>query len=227
MPVLKTVKLPSGDSVPALGQGTWKMGEDRRHHADEVAALKLGIDLGLTLIDTAEMYASGGSERVVAEAIEGRRDEVFIVSKVLPSNASRRGVEAACGNSLKRLRIETIDLYLLHWRGSVPLAETVEAFEALKRQGKIRHWGVSNFDTDDMEELAGLAAGGAVQTNQVLYNPTSRGIEHDLVPWCLDRGHPDHGLFAGRTGQAAQGSRGSRPLPAGTMRRPRRSCWPG
>jgi diketogulonate reductase-like aldo/keto reductase len=176
--------------VPALGQGTWKMGEDPRNHGDEVAALKLGIDLGLTLIDTAEMYASGGSERVVAEAIEGRRDEVFIVSKVLPSNASRRGVETACGNSLKRLRIEMIDLYLLHWRGSVPLAETVEAFEALRRQGRIRQWGVSNFDTDDMEELTSLAAGSAVQTNQVLYNPTSRGIEHDLAPWCQIRGIP-------------------------------------
>ena len=190
MPVLKTVKLPSGDSVPALGQGTWKMGEDRRHHADEVAALKLGIDLGLTLIDTAEMYASGGAERVVAEAIEGRRDEVFIVSKVLPSNASRRGVEAACGNSLKRLRTDTIDLYLLHWRGSVPLAETVEAFEALKAAGKIRHWGVSNFDIDDMEELAGLAAGGAVQTNQVLYNLGGARHRARSDPMVPERGIP-------------------------------------
>jgi len=187
---MRTTPLPSGEAVSVLGQGTWYMGEGRRRPAEEIAALRLGIDLGLTLIDTAEMYASGGSERVVAEAIEGRRDEVFIVSKVLPSNASRRGVEAACGNSLKRLGIETIDLYLLHWRGSVPLAETIEAFEALKRQGKIRHWGVSNFDTDDMDELASLAAGGAVQTNQVLYNPRSRGIEHDLVPWCRNRGIP-------------------------------------
>ena len=190
MPIPKTVKLPSGDSVPALGQGTWKMGEDQRHHSDEVAALKLGIDLGLTLIDTAEMYASGGSERVVAEAIAGRRDEVFIVSKVLPSNASRRGVETACESSLKRLKVDTIDLYLLHWRGSVPLAETVGAFEALKAAGKIRHWGVSNFDADDMEELAGIASGNAVQTNQVLYNPRHRGIEHDLIPGCSARGVP-------------------------------------
>jgi diketogulonate reductase-like aldo/keto reductase len=188
MTEIRTAKLPSGERVPALGQGTWKMGEDRRRHVDEVAALKLGIDLGLTLIDTAEMYASGGAETVVADAIAGRRDEVFIVSKVLPSNASRRGVEAACENSLKRLRTDSIDLYLLHWRGSVPLAETVAAFEALKASGKIRHWGVSNFDTDDMEELAGLAAGNAVQANQVLYNPHRRGIENDLVPWCLGRG---------------------------------------
>jgi diketogulonate reductase-like aldo/keto reductase len=185
---IRTVKLPSGDSVPVLGQGTWKMGEDKRRHADEVAALKLGIDLGMTLIDTAEMYASGGAETVVADAIAGRRDEVYVVSKVLPSNASRRGVETACENSLKRLRIDTIDLYLLHWRGSVPLAETVAAFEALKKAGKIKQWGVSNFDVDDMEELAALADGKAVEADQVLYNPQRRGIEHDLIPWCGQRG---------------------------------------
>ena len=185
---IRTVKLPSGDRVPVLGQGTWKMGEDKRRHADEVAALKLGIDLGMTLIDTAEMYASGGAETVVADAIARRRDEVYVVSKVLPSNASRRGVETACENSLKRLRIDTIDLYLLHWRGSVPLAETVAAFEALKKAGKIRQWGVSNFDVDDMEELAALADGNAVEANQVLYNPQRRGIEHDLIPWSRERG---------------------------------------
>jgi diketogulonate reductase-like aldo/keto reductase len=190
MPDIRTTKLPSGESVPVLGQGTWKMGEDRRRHAEEVAALKLGIDLGVTLIDTAEMYGSGGAETVVADAVAGRRDEVFIVSKVLPSNASRRGVETACENSLKRLRVETIDLYLLHWRGGVPLAETIGAFEALKAAGKIRHWGVSNFDTGDMEELSGLASGKHVATNQVLYNPERRGIEHDLVPWCSGRGVP-------------------------------------
>ena len=187
---VRTTKLPSGDRVPVLGQGTWKMGEDKRRHADEVAALKLGIDLGMTLIDTAEMYAGGQAETVVADAIAGQRDKVFIVSKVLPSNASRHGVEAACEKSLKRLRTEIIDLYLLHWRGSVPLAETVAAFEALKAAGKIRRWGVSNFDTDDMEELAGLADGKAVQTNQVLYNPQRRGIEHDLIPWCQQRRIP-------------------------------------
>jgi diketogulonate reductase-like aldo/keto reductase len=185
---IRTVKLPSGERVPVLGQGTWKMGEDKRRHADEVAALKLGIDLGMTLIDTAEMYASGGAETVVAEAIAGQRDEVYVVSKVLPSNASRRGVETACENSLKRLRTDTIDLYLLHWRGSVPLAETVAAFEALKKAGKIKQWGVSNFDVNDMEELAALADGKAVQANQVLYNPQRRGIEHDLIPWSGERG---------------------------------------
>ncbi|NUS18878.1 MAG: aldo/keto reductase [Mesorhizobium sp.] len=185
---IRTVKLPSGEAVPALGQGTWKMGEDRRRRADEVAALKLGLDLGITLIDTAEMYASGGAEEVVAEAIAGRRDETFLVSKVLPSNASRAGVRRACDNSLKRLATDRIDLYLLHWPGSVPLSETVEAFEALKAEGKIRHWGVSNFDTDEMEELVGLAAGGNVQTNQVLYNLSRRGPEFDLAPWCVERG---------------------------------------
>lgn len=190
MTAIRTTKLPSGEAVPVLGLGTWKMGEDSRRHAEEVAALKLGIDLGMTLVDTAEMYASGGAEKVVAEAIAGRRGEVFVVSKVLPSNASRRGVEAACEKSLKRMKIDVIDLYLLHWRGSVPLAETVEAFEALKGAGKIRHWGVSNFDVDDMEELMALKAGPAAQTNQVLYNLHRRGIDHDLIPWSQRRGIP-------------------------------------
>jgi diketogulonate reductase-like aldo/keto reductase len=187
---IRTLKLPSGETVPVLGQGTWKMGEDRRRRADEVAALKLGLDLGIALIDTAEMYASGGAEEVVAEAIAGRRDETFLVSKVLPSNASRAGVKRACENSLKRLATDRIDLYLLHWPGSVPLVETVEAFEALKAEGKIRHWGVSNFDTDEMEELVGLPAGGNVQTNQVLYNLSRRGPEFDLAPWMNARGIP-------------------------------------
>lgn len=187
---VRTLKLPSGEAVPVLGQGTWKMGEDRRRRADEVAALKLGLDLGITLIDTAEMYASGGSEEVVAEAIAGRRDEVFLVSKVLPSNASRAGVKRSCENSLSRLATDRIDLYLLHWPGSVPLSETVEAFEALKKAGKIRHWGVSNFDTDEMEDLVGLADGANVQTNQVLYNLSRRGPEFDLAPWSLQRGIP-------------------------------------
>ncbi|RTL96186.1 MAG: aldo/keto reductase [Hyphomicrobiales bacterium] len=187
---IRTTTLPSGETIPVLGQGTWKMGEDRRRRADEVAALKLGLDLGITLIDTAEMYASGGAEEVVAEAIAGRRDETFLVSKVLPSNASRAGVKRACENSLKRLATDRIDLYLLHWPGSVPLVETVEAFEALKAEGKIRHWGVSNFDTDEMEELVGLPAGGNVQTNQVLYNLSRRGPEFDLAPWMNARGIP-------------------------------------
>lgn len=188
--MLKTVTFPSGEIVPELGQGTWNMGEDRRRQAEEVAALKIGLDLGLTLIDTAEMYANGGAEEVTREAVAGRRDEVFIVSKVLPSNASRHGVEAACERSLKRLGTDRIDLYLLHWRGGVPLSETVEAFEALKAAGKIRHWGVSNFDTDDMQELDALRAGKNVQTNQVLFNLKRRGIEFDLIPWCRKRGIP-------------------------------------
>jgi diketogulonate reductase-like aldo/keto reductase len=187
---IRTTMLPSGEAVQVLGQGTWKMGEDSRRRADEVNALKLGLDLGITLIDTAEMYASGGAEEVVAEAIAGRRDETFLVSKVLPSNASRAGVQRACENSLKRLRTDRIDLYLLHWPGSVPLADTVEAFEALKEAGKIRHWGVSNFDTDEMEELVGLPDGGKVQTNQVLYNLVRRGLEFDLAPWSRRRGTP-------------------------------------
>ncbi|ESY83526.1 hypothetical protein X740_00495 [Mesorhizobium sp. LNHC221B00] len=187
---VRTTTLPSGEAIAVLGQGTWKMGEDIRRRGDEVAALKLGLDLGVTLIDTAEMYASGGAEEVVAEAIAGRRAEVFLVTKVLPSNASRAGVQRACENSLKRLATDRIDLYLLHWPGSVPLAETVEAFEALKKAGKIRHWGVSNFDIEEMEDLAGLPNGGNVQTNQVLYNLVRRGLEFDLAPWSRKRGIP-------------------------------------
>jgi diketogulonate reductase-like aldo/keto reductase len=187
---VRTVKLPSGARVPALGLGTWKMGESRSRRPDEVAALRLGVDLGMNLIDTAEMYASGGAEEVVREAIAGRRDEIFLVSKVLPSNASRRGVAQAIEGSLKRLGTDRLDLYLLHWRGSVPLAETVEAFETAKGQGKILHWGVSNFDADDMTELASLAGGDAAQTNQVLYNLESRGIDFDLLPAAAKGGVP-------------------------------------
>lgn len=180
MPAIRTTRLPAGVDVPVLGQGTWYMGEDSRRSADEVAALRLGLDLGMSLIDTAEMYASGGAEEVVRDAIAGRRDEVYLVSKVLPSNASRQRTIAACEASLKRLGTDHVDLYLLHWRGGVPLAETVEAFEALQAAGKIGQWGVSNFDVDDMQELAGVSS--AVQTNQVLYNLESRGIEFDLLP---------------------------------------------
>ena len=180
----------SGVSVPVLGQGTWKMGERRERSGREVAALRLGIELGMTLIDTAEMYASGGAEEVVREAIAGRRDEVFIVSKVVPSNASRAATIRACEASLKRLGTDRIDLYLLHWRGGVPLAETVDAFETLKASGRIAAWGVSNFDVDDMAELEALPAGGAVATNQVLYNLGSRGIDFDLLPWQRQRGIP-------------------------------------
>lgn len=185
---IRTTMLPAGEAVPVFGLGTWKMGEDSRHASAEADALKLGLDLGATLIDTAEMY--GNAETVVGEAIAGRRDGVFLVSKVLPSNASRSGTIAACERSLKRMHTDRIDLYLLHWRGGVPLGETVEAFEALKKAGKIRHWGVSNFDADDMQELAALPAGKNCQTNQVLYNLARRGPEFDLLPWCRKRGMP-------------------------------------
>jgi diketogulonate reductase-like aldo/keto reductase len=166
------------------------MGEDRRRFQDEVAALRLGMDLGMTLIDTAEMYGEGGAEEVVAEAVSGRRDEIFIVSKVYPHNASRQGAIAACERSLKRLRTERIDLYLLHWRGTFPLTETVEAFEKLAADGKIRYWGVSNFDTRDMRELVDLPSGRNVATNQVLYNLSRRGIEWELLPWCKEHRIP-------------------------------------
>lgn len=185
-----TTRLPSGEAVPVLGQGTWYMGEDDRRRAEEAAALRLGLDLGMTLIDTAEMYADGGAEEVVAEAMVGRRDEVFLVSKVLPHNASRQGTIAACERSLRRLRTDRIDLYLLHWRGRPPFAETVEAFETLIQAGKIRRWGVSNLDPAEMEELVQAPGGAAVATNQLLYNLTRRGIEHDLMPWCRQRGIP-------------------------------------
>lgn len=186
----RTVTLPGGETVPALGQGTWYMGEKRGEARREAEALRLGIDLGMTLIDTAEMYASGGAEEVVAQAGAGQRDKLFLVSKVLPQNASRAGTPAACERSLKRLKTDRIDLYLLHWRGSHPLAETVAAFEALKAQGKIRHWGVSNLDTADMRALVGTAGGGACAADQVLYHPDSRGIEYDLLPWCATHGIP-------------------------------------
>ena len=184
---LRAVTLRSGEQVPALGQGTWYMGEDRRRASEEAAALRLGIDLGMTLIDTAEMYGSGGAEEVVARAAEGMRDRLFIVSKVYPHNASRAGVVAACERSLKRLATDRIDLYLLHWRGSIPLAETLEGFQRLERDGKIRHHGVSNFDLNDMKEWVGLAGGESVAANQVLYNLSRRGPEFELIPWCRER----------------------------------------
>jgi diketogulonate reductase-like aldo/keto reductase len=192
MSAVPTTRLPSGEPVPTFGLGTWRMGESARVRKDEVAALRLGIELGVTLIDTAEMYGSGVAEEIVAEAVGGRRDEMFIVSKVLPSNASRPRTIAACERSLKRLRTDRIDLYLLHWRDSTPLEETVGAFETLAEQGKIRHWGVSNFDVDDMVDLFALAKGRgeACASNQVLYNLTRRGIEFDLMPMCRDYGMP-------------------------------------
>jgi diketogulonate reductase-like aldo/keto reductase len=180
---LRTVTLPSGEAVAALGQGTWRMGERGSDRAQEVAALKLGLELGLSLIDTAEMYGEGGAEEVVGEAVKGRREQAFIVSKVYPHNASRRGVTLACERSLARLKTDRIDLYLLHWRGNEPLRETVAGFEALRQAGKIRHWGVSNFDTDDMEELSALPHSKGCATNQVLYNLKHRGPEFDLLPW--------------------------------------------
>lgn len=190
MKAVPTTTLPSGEAVPVLGQGTWTMAEDPARRRDEIAALRLGLDLGLTLVDTAEMYADGASEELVGEALGGMRDDAFLVSKVLPSNAGRRGTIEACERSLKRLRTDRIDLYLLHWRGGVPLAETVAGFDDVVRAGKVRHWGVSNLDLDDMAELAGAPGGSAVATDQVLYNLTRRGIEHDLEPWCRERGIP-------------------------------------
>jgi diketogulonate reductase-like aldo/keto reductase len=190
MKTMRKLALPGGDVVPILGQGTWKMGESRSKRKDEAAALSLGIDLGMTLIDTAEMYAEGGAEDVIAEAIKGRRREVFLVSKVYPHNASRAGVVAACERSLKRLRTDRLDLYLLHWRGGIALAETVAGFQDLIAAGKIRNFGVSNFDTADMRELYGLPGGRAVATDQVLYNLKHRGIEHDLLPWAASEGLP-------------------------------------
>lgn len=183
-------KLPSGKAVPRLGQGAWQIGERRGSRAAELAALKLGIELGLTLIDTAEMYGDGASEKLVAEAIAGRRDEIYLVSKVLPSNASRRGTVAACERSLQRLGTDYLDLYLLHWRGSVPLEETLDAFVALKERGLIRAYGVSNFDTTDLDEASSLPGGDAIATDQVLYNLEHRGVEWDLLPWCRKRGIP-------------------------------------
>jgi diketogulonate reductase-like aldo/keto reductase len=187
---MKTVTLPAGESIPALGQGTWNMGDSVSRRAQEIAALRRGIDLGLTLIDTAEMYGSGRSEQLIAEAIAGRRDEVFIVSKVLPGNASRRGTVAACERSLKNLDTDCIELYLLHWRGSVPFAETLEALTALQRAGKIRYYGVSNLDLSEMKQWWNAAGGNATTTNQLLYNLARRGIEWALLPWLRERRVP-------------------------------------
>lgn len=187
---VRTTSLPSGEAVPVLGQGTWHMGERPGRRASEIAALRLGLDLGMTLVDTAEMYGGGATEELVGEAIAGRRGEVFLVSKALPQHATRRGMIAACEGSLRRLGADTIDLYLLHWRGGVPLDETLEGFAALLASGKIRHWGVSNFDLDDMQEVYGLTGGAVVATDQVLYNPGRRGIEWDLLPWCELHGIP-------------------------------------
>ncbi|NTZ87603.1 aldo/keto reductase [Burkholderia metallica] len=203
---IATVVLPNGETIPKLGLGTSEMGERPARRADEIAALREGVELGMTLVDTAEMYGDGATEELVGDALAGLRDDVFLVSKVYPHHASRRGVVAACDASLKRLRTDRLDLYLLHWRGSVPLEETVEGFDALQRAGKIRHWGVSNFDTADMSELVDGAGGGACATNQILYNIARRGPEFDLLPWLADRRIPamayspvDHGRLPKRS----------------------------
>jgi diketogulonate reductase-like aldo/keto reductase len=185
-----TATLPNGESIPALGQGTWQMAENASRRAQEIEALRLGVELGMTLIDTAEMYGEGAAEELVAEALAGERERLFLVSKVYPHNASRQGVIQACERSLRRLKTDRLDLYLLHWRGSIPLEETIAGFEELRRSGRIRHWGVSNFDVDDMEELLLVPEGGHCATNQVLYNVTRRGPEFDLIPWLESRGMP-------------------------------------
>src|ERR671934_641422 len=207
MKALRTSKLPGGEAIPVLGLGTWRMGESAASRRHEVAALRTGIDLGMTVIDTAEMYADGGAERVVGEAIAGRRDDVFIVSKFYPQNAMREKMRAACERSLRRLDTDRIDLYLLHWRGEVALRETLDGFRALLDEGKIRYAGVSNFDVADMEELARLKDGlELVVTDQVLYNLEKRGAEYDLLPWMRKRHRPliayspiEEGLLAAAT----------------------------
>ena len=181
---MRTVTLKTGEKIPVLGLGTWRMGERTSERAAEVAAVKLGLELGIRLVDTAEMYGEGVAEEIVGEAMGRLRDEIYLVSKVYPHNASRKGAVAACERSLKRLKTDRLDLYLLHWRGSHPLAETVEAFEALKKAGKIKNWGVSNLDADDLDELAGVANGGNCTSDQVLYHLGSRGIEWQLLPKC-------------------------------------------
>ncbi|MTH65316.1 aldo/keto reductase [Paracoccus shanxieyensis] len=210
--MIPRIKLPDGETVPTLGQGTWMMAEKPARRRDEIAALRRGLDLGMTLIDTAEMYAEGEAELLVAEAISGRRDQVFLVSKAYPWHGSASQLPLACARSLKRLGTDRIDLYLLHWRGDVPLAETVAAMEKLRDSGHIRHWGVSNFDTADMAEL--IEAGGwRCAVNQILYNLTRRGPEWDLLPWMAQRGIPamayspvEQGRLAGHPGLARMGA---------------------
>ncbi len=187
---IKQINLPAGELVPQFGMGTWHLGENPATRREETAMLRLGLDLGATLIDTAEMYGDGRAEELVGEAIEGRRDEVFLVTKILPENASRRNTPLSCEASLRRLGTDRIDLYLLHWRGPIPLAETVEAFMDLQQAGMIRYYGVSNFDVSDMQELWEVPGGRETQTNQVLYNLEHRGIEWDLLPWLRERGIP-------------------------------------
>lgn len=188
--VMRNLELPSGQLIPVLGMGTWQMGESAKNRQSEIDALRHGLDLGLSLIDTAEMYGEGGAEEVIAQVIASRRASVFLVSKVYPHNASKQGAIAACERSLKRLKTDYLDLYLLHWRGSIPLAETLEAFQTLQQAGKIRSYGVSNFDVEDIEEASQLKGGKEIVTNQVLYNLARRGIEWNLLPWCRERSIP-------------------------------------
>jgi len=187
---MKTVCLPTGETVPALGIGTWYLGEFTQHRADEIACIRLALDSGIRLIDTAEMYGEGAAEELVGEAIAGQRKDAFLVSKVYPYNASRKAAIAACERSLKRLGTDYLDLYLLHWRGGVPFEETLEAFTRLQAAGKIRHFGVSNLDIDDMQEWYASAGGQACATNQLLYNLGRRGIELNLLPWMRERKIP-------------------------------------
>ncbi|WP_066732342.1 aldo/keto reductase [Cupriavidus sp. D384] len=187
---MKQVTLPGGERVPALGLGTWNIGDHRATRAEEIATLQMGLDMGLRLVDTAEMYGEGLSESLIGEALAGRRDDAFLVSKVYPHNASRKGAVAACERSLRRLGTDHLDLYLLHWRGDVPFEDTIEAFQALQAAGKIRHFGVSNLDLSDMEEFWDTPGGDAVAVNQLLYNLTRRGIEFDLLPWLRERNVP-------------------------------------
>ncbi|AFZ13495.1 2,5-didehydrogluconate reductase [Crinalium epipsammum PCC 9333] len=187
---MQTLNLLSGQVIPVLGMGTWQMGENPKHRQDEINALCHGLDIGLSLIDTAEMYGEGGAEEVIAQAIANRRSQAFVVSKVYPHNASIKGAIAACERSLQRLKTDYLDLYLLHWRGSIPLTETLQAFQTLQQAGKIRSYGVSNFDVKDMESASKLEGGKAIVTNQVLYNLSRRGIEWNLLPWCRERNIP-------------------------------------
>jgi diketogulonate reductase-like aldo/keto reductase len=210
----RDVSLPGGASMPAFGVGTWRMGESRSRRAAEVSVLRRALDLGVRLVDTAEMYGDGGAEEVVGEAIAGRRDRVFLVSKVYPHHAGRRAAIDACERSLRRLGTDRIDLYLLHWRGSVPLAETVEAFERLEAQGSIRHWGVSNLDPSDLDELLSIEGGAACAANQVYYSLGRRGAEFDLLPRMRERGMPlmaycplDEGALARSAALADVGAR--------------------
>src|SRR4029450_4140405 len=222
---LRTTFLPGGEAIRVLGQGTWGLAEHPRPPLDEIAALQMAVDLGMTVVDTAEMYAGGAAEELIAEALGNRRREIFLVSKVLPQHATRRGTVSACEASLRRLNTDHLDLYLLHWRGPVPLDETLSAFDALQRQGKVRHWGVSNFDVNDMEALVRLTGkvDSAVASNQVLYNLMRRGIEYDLLPWCRSRGIPimaysplEQGRLAkDKTGEAIAERLNAQPVPGG------------